>query len=57
MKKTYIAPATSCTVCELQQMLATSIDVRNNTTIDAGDAYSHEKAGWDSSNWSAEDEE
>ena len=47
MKKTYIIPAVQVEEAEAAQMLAESLGINSNTTVDGGDALVKEQADGD----------
>ena len=53
MKKEYTKPTTIEVKFEAQGMIAASLQMHNNTTIDTSEAGAQltNKGGWDSSNW------
>jgi hypothetical protein len=52
MKKTYLIPAINIEEAQAVQMLAESLAINSDTTVDGGDALTKEDNGWDI--WNAE---
>jgi hypothetical protein len=52
MKKSYLIPALSIEEAQATQMLAESLAINSDTTVDGGDALTKEDNGWDI--WNAE---
>ena len=52
MKKSYLIPALSIEEGQATQMLAESLAINSDTTVDGGDALTKEDNGWDI--WNAE---
>ena len=47
MKKTYIIPALQVNEAQAAQMLAESLTINSNTTVDGGQALTKEDNAWD----------
>lgn len=58
MKKTYIIPTARPVELRVESMLAASMNIVNNgdTVDDANDAWADKKGGWNSSDWSSDEE-
>ena len=52
MKKTYLIPALKVDEAQAAQMLAESLVINDDTTVDGGDALTKEDNSWDI--WNAE---
>jgi hypothetical protein len=47
MKKTYLIPALQVEEAQAAQMLAESLAINSDTTVDGGDALTKEDQNWD----------
>ena len=47
MKKIYLIPALQVDEAQAVQMLAESLAINNDTTVDGGDALAKEEISWD----------